>query len=69
MVESRGDDPVIEDGVGEDVDEDFPLGDRKAEEVDGDFVGRGVQDRGHDKMEGACLMECFISSTSWSYPC
>ena len=45
VVEGRGDNPVIEDGVGQDIDEkDFLLSDGKAEEVDGDFIARGVQD-------------------------
>ena len=36
-------DNLVEDRVGQDIDQqDFPLGNRKAEEVDGDFVGRGV---------------------------
>ena len=45
MVEGGGNDPLIEDGVSQDVDqEDFSLGDREAKEVDGDFVGGGAQD-------------------------
>ena len=69
MIESRGDDPVIEDGVGEDIDkEDLLLSNRKTEEVNGNFIGRGVQDGGHDVMEGACFSECLISSTSQSSP-
>ena len=45
VVESGGNNPVIEDRVGEDIDEkDFSLSNRKAEEVDGDLIGRGVQD-------------------------
>ena len=70
MVESGGDDDLIEDRVSEDVDqEDLSLGNRKAKEVDGDFTGRSVQDRGHDEMEGACFMEHLISSTSQSSLC
>ena len=70
MVQGQGNDPLIEDGVGQDIDqEDFPLGDREVEEADGDFVGWGVQDRGHSEMEGACFMECLISSTSQNSPC
>ena len=43
-----GDDEFVEDWVSQDVDQEyFSLGDGEAEEVDGDFVGRGVQDRGH----------------------
>ena len=42
--------------------------DREMEEMDGDFVGRGVQDRGHSKIEGTCFMEHLISSTSQSSP-
>ena len=38
------------------------------EEVERDFVGRGVQDRGNNEMEGRCLMERLISSTSRSSP-
>ena len=38
-----GDDELIKDRVGQDVDQQyFSLGDREAEEVDGDFIGRGV---------------------------
>ena len=38
-----GDDEFIEDQVGQDVDQQYlSLGDREAEEVNGDFVGRGV---------------------------
>ena len=56
MIEGGGDDPFIEDRISEDVyQEDLPLGNGEAEEVDGDFVGWGVQNRGHDKMKGACL--------------
>ena len=45
VVEGGGNNPVIEDRVGEDIDEkDFSLSNRKAEEVDGDLIGRGVQD-------------------------
>ena len=47
-VVGRCDDGLVEDGVGQDVDQQyFSLGDGEAEEVDGDFVCRGVQDRGH----------------------
>ena len=45
MIEGGGDDPVIEDEIGQNVDEkDFSLSDGEAEEVDGDFIGRGVED-------------------------
>ena len=38
-----GNDELIEDRISQDVDQEYlSLGDRKAEEVDGDFVGRGV---------------------------
>ena len=44
VVEGRGDDSFVENGVGQDIDkEDLPLGNRESEEVDGNFVGRGVQ--------------------------
>ena len=70
MVEGRGDNSFIEDGVSEDLDqEDLSLGIREVKEVDGDFVGRGVQDQGHNEMEGACFMERLISSTSQNSPC
>ena len=43
-----GDDRLVEDRVGQDVDQQhFSLGDGETEEVDGDLVCRGVQDRGH----------------------
>ena len=52
VVEDGGDDPLIEDGIRQDVDqEDFSLGNWEAEEGDGDLVGRGVWDQGHGKME------------------
>ena len=45
MIEGGGNDPLVEDMVGQDVDqEDLSLGNREAEEVDEDFIGRGVQD-------------------------
>ena len=44
------------------------LSDGEAEEMDQDFVGWGVEDRGHDEMEGACFMEFLISFTSQYYP-
>ena len=51
VVEGRGDNPVVKDGVSQDVDkEDFSLGNGEMEEVDGDFFGRGVQNRGHNEM-------------------
>ena len=62
LISSRGDDYFVEDGVGEDVDEeDLSLSDRKAKEVDGDFVGRSVQDRGHSAMGRVMLEERLIS--------
>ena len=67
MMLGRSDNSLVEDGVSQDVDqENLSLGNGKAEEVDGDLVGGGVQDRGHNEMEGACLMERLISSTSQS---
>ena len=43
MVEGRGDYPFIEDGVGEDIDEEnFPLSDGETEEMVGDSIGGGV---------------------------
>ena len=43
VVEGRGDYPFIEDGVGEDIDEEnFPLSDGEAEEMVGDSIGVGV---------------------------
>ena len=49
IVEARGgDNEFIEDWIGQDVDQQhLALGDREAEEMDGDFVGGGVQDGGH----------------------
>ena len=45
-----GDYEFIEDRVGQDVDQEYLLlGNREAEEVDGDLVGGGVQDGGHVK--------------------
>ena len=68
MVQDRVDDPLIEDRVGEYIDkEDFPLSNRKAEEVERNLVGRSVEDGGHDGTEKACFRECLISSTSWGY--
>ena len=56
VIEGGGNDPVVEDRVSQDVDkEDLSLGNGEVEEVDGDLVGGGVQDPGHDKMEGACF--------------
>ena len=70
MVQGQVDDPFVENRIGEDVDqEDLPLSNRETEEVEGDFIGRGVEDGGHGEMEGACLMEHLISFTSQSYPC
>ena len=49
-VAGGGDYELIEDRVGQDVDQEyFSLGDREAEEVDGDLIGGGVQDGGHVK--------------------
>ena len=48
MVVGGGDDELVEDWVGQDVDQEyFSLGVGEAEEMDGDLVGGGVQDRGH----------------------
>ena len=42
-IAGRCDDGLVEDGVSQDVDQQyFSLGDGKAEEMDGDLVGRGV---------------------------
>ena len=44
MVQGRGNDSFVEDGVSQNIDqEDLSLGGREAEEVDEDFVGGGVQ--------------------------
>ena len=44
VVQGGGNDSFVENGVGQDVDqEDLSLGSGKAKEVDGDFVGGGVQ--------------------------
>ena len=52
MVKGRGNDSFVEDRVGQDIDkENLSLSDGEAEEVDGDFVGGGVQHRGHSKLE------------------
>ena len=38
-----GDDELVEDRVSQDIDQQYlSLGDREAEEVDGDFIGGGV---------------------------
>ena len=38
-----GDDEFVEDGVSQDVDQQYlSFGNQEVEEVDGDFVGRGV---------------------------
>ena len=68
MVDGGGGDPVIEDRVSQDIDEeDLLLGNGEAEEVNGDFIGGGAEDGGHSEMEGACFMEHLISSTSQCY--
>ena len=62
MVEGGGDNSFIEDGVSEDLDqEDLSLGNREVKEVDGDFIGRGVQDRGHVGMRRIMPEEHLIS--------
>ena len=67
VVQGGGDDLFIEDGISQDVNQVYlSLGSREAETVDGDFVGGGVQNQGHSKMEGACLSEHLISFTSQS---
>ena len=44
MVQGRGNDSFVEDGVSQNIDqEDLSLGSREVEEVDEDFVGGGVQ--------------------------
>ena len=51
VVQGRSEDPLIEDGVGQDVDqEDLSLSDWEAKEVDGDFGCWGVEDRGHNEL-------------------
>ena len=53
MVQGRGKDPFIEDGVSQDVDQkDFSLGDREAEKVNGDFGCGSAEDGGHTKLRG-----------------
>ena len=43
VIVGGGDDGLVEDGVGQDVDQQyFSLGDREAEEMDGDLVCGGV---------------------------
>ena len=70
VIERRGNDPLIEDRVSQDVDqEDLFLGNGEAKEVERDLVGKSVQNRGHSEMEGACFMEHLISFTSQSSPC
>ena len=52
MVQSRIDDPFVKNWISEDIDqENLLLSDGKMEEVERNFVGRGVKDRGHDEME------------------
>ena len=42
-IAGRGNDELVEDRVGQDIDQQYlSLGDREAEEVDGDFIGGGV---------------------------
>ena len=51
MVQGRCKNSLLEDGVSQDVDqEDLSLGDREAEEVDGDLECGSVEDRGHIKL-------------------
>ena len=43
VIARGGDDELVEDWVSQDVDQQhLVLGNREAEEMDGDFVGRGV---------------------------
>ena len=43
MIAGGSDDEFIEDWVGQDINQQYlSLGNREAEEVDGDFVGRGI---------------------------
>ena len=52
VVQGRGEDPFVEDGVGQDVDQkDLSLGDREAEKVNGDFGCGSAEDGGHTKLE------------------
>ena len=43
VVVGRGNNELVEDQIGQDVDQEYlSLGDREMEEMDGDFVGGGV---------------------------
>ena len=43
VIAGGGDDELVEDWVGQDIDQQYlTLGDGEVEEVDGDFIGRGV---------------------------
>ena len=53
---------LVEDRVGQDVDQEyFSLSNGEAKEVDGDFVGGGVQDGGHIEWEKIHAWERLIS--------
>ena len=52
VVQGRGEDPFVEDGVGQDVDQkNLSLGNREVEEVNGNFGCRSAEDGGHTKLE------------------
>ena len=52
VVQGRSKDPLVEDRIGQNVDEeDLPLGDWEVKEVDGDFDCGGVEDGGHNELE------------------
>ena len=61
VIAGGGDYELVEDRVGQDVDQKyFSLGNREVEEVDGDLVGGGVQDGGHVKGWGFVLRDAFL---------
>ena len=50
MIKGRVDDLLVEDQISEDIDQkDFSLYEREVEEVERNFVGRGVEDGEHSK--------------------
>ena len=61
LVEIQIEDPFIENGIHEDIDQqDFSLGNREMEEVDWDLIGGGVQDEGHAEDGRTMLMQLAI---------
>ena len=61
VVQGRGEDPFIEDGVGQDIDQkDLSLGDREAEEVNGDFGCGSAEDGGHTKLGNMLVRTPYI---------